>query len=128
MARCEPKTSKHARWFDYQAFMPDHALMAMKTLIVDDLDGSEGASTVSFSLGNTAYEIDLSGKNKATMAKKLSKFTDAARKVRGSAAPRRASRNQTGVIREWAKANGQKVSERGRIPESVIAAYNAAHN
>src|SRR6266545_6528903 len=45
-------------------FMPDDVVMAMKTLIVDDLDGSDGASTVSFSLGNTAYEIDMSKKNK----------------------------------------------------------------
>ncbi len=111
--------------------MPDHALMAMKTLIVDDLDGSEGASTVSFSLGNMAYEIDLSEKNRAAMAKKLAKFTAAARKAgsrRATAARSRTSRNHTGAIREWAKANGQQVSERGRIPDSVNAAYNAAHN
>ena len=48
-------------------FMPDDVVMATKTLIVDDLDGSGGDSTVSFSLGNTAYEIDLSKKNKAAM-------------------------------------------------------------
>jgi len=41
--------------------------MAAKALIVDNLDGSGGASTVSFSLGNTAYEIDLLKKNKAAM-------------------------------------------------------------
>ena len=64
--------------------MSDHALMATKTSIIDDLDGSDGARTVSFSLGNKAYEIDLSDKNKAAMAKRLSKFTDAARKVGGS--------------------------------------------
>jgi len=99
-------------------------------LIVDDLDGSEGARTVSFSLGNTAYEIDLSEKNRAAMAKKLAKFTGAARKAGGrrAAARGKTSRNHTSAIREWAKANGQQVSERGRIPESVIAAYNAAHN
>ena len=112
-------------------FMPDDVAMATKTLIVDDLDGSDDASTVSFSLGNTAYEIDLSKKNKAAMEKKLSKFTAAARKAESSArrrGPRSASRQQTGAIREWAKASGHKVSERGRIPQSVIDAYNAAHN
>jgi hypothetical protein len=105
--------------------------MAMKTLIVDDLDGSEGAQTVSFSLGNMAYEIDLSEKNRMAMAKKLAKFTDAARKGggrRATAGRSKTSRNHTSAIREWAKASGQQVSERGRIPESVIAAYNAAHN
>ncbi len=112
-------------------FMPDDVVMAMKTLIVDDLDGSDGASTVSFSLGNTAYEIDLSKKNKAAMEKTLSKFTTAARRVGGSGrrkGSRSASRQQTGAIREWAKASGRKVSERGRIPQTVIDAYNAAHN
>ena len=112
-------------------FMPDDVAMATKTLIVDDLDGSDGASTVSFSLGNTAYEIDLSKKNKAAMEKTLSKFTTAARRVGGSGrrkGSRSASRQQTGAIREWAKASGRKVSERGRIPQTVIDAYNAAHN
>ena len=112
-------------------FMSDDVAMATKTLIVDDLDGSDDASTVSFSLGNTAYEIDLSKKNKAAMEKKLSKFTAAARKAGSSTrrrGPRSASRQQTGAIREWAKASGRKVSERGRIPQSVIDAYNAARN
>jgi hypothetical protein len=111
--------------------MPDDVVMATKTLIVDDLDGSDDASTVSFSLGNAAYEIDLSKKNKAAMEKKLSKFTTAARKAGSSGrrkGPRSAGRPQTGTIREWAKASGHKVSERGRIPQSVIDAYNAAHN
>jgi hypothetical protein len=111
--------------------MADDVIMATKTLIVDDLDGSDGASTVSFSLGNMAYEIDLSKKNKAAMEKKLSKFTAAARRV-GSSGRRKGSRSagrqQTGAIREWARASGHKVSERGRIPQSVIDAYNAAHN
>ena len=111
--------------------MTDDVAMATKTLIVDDLDGSDDASTVSFSLGNMAYEIDLSRKNKAAMEKTLSKFTAAARRV-GSGGRRKgsrsASRQQTGAIREWAKASGRKVSERGRISQTVIDAYNAAHN
>lgn len=31
------------------------------------------------------------------------------------------------AIREWAKENGHKVSERGRIPTAVQEAYRAAH-
>ena len=82
--------------------MPDDVVMATKTLIVDDLDGSDDASTVSFSLGNMAYEIDLSKKNKAAMEKKLSKFTAVARKAGSSGrrkGSRSASRPQTGAIR-----------------------------
>jgi hypothetical protein len=64
-------------------------------------------------------------------ARKLSKFIAAARKV-GTSARRKGSRSpstqQTGAIREWAKASGHKASDRGRIPQNVIDAYNAAHN
>jgi hypothetical protein len=42
--------------------------------------------------------------------------------------PRSARSQQTGAIREWVRASGRKVSERWRIPQSVIDAYNAAHN
>ena len=35
--------------------------------------------------------------------------------------------NGTGDVRSWAKDNGFQVSERGRIPSSVIEAYQAAH-
>ncbi|MET7335892.1 histone-like nucleoid-structuring protein Lsr2 [Nonomuraea sp. NPDC005650] len=34
--------------------------------------------------------------------------------------------SESSKIRAWAKANGYQVSERGRIPAKVIAAYNAA--
>ena len=33
----------------------------------------------------------------------------------------------TAAIREWARGEGMKVSDRGRVPGSVIAAYEAAH-
>jgi hypothetical protein len=41
--------------------------------------------------------------------------------------PARSNRDQTAAIREWARANGHQVSDRGRIPKSVIEAYQAAH-
>lgn len=111
--------------------MPHDVLMATKMTVVDDLDGSEPASTVSFALGNISYEIDLSNKNKAAMEKKLSKFTDAARKVStsGRSRPARsnASRSDSVAIREWAKSNGHKVSERGRIAANVVKAYLKDH-
>jgi hypothetical protein len=39
----------------------------------------------------------------------------------------RVDREQTQAIREWARNNGHKVSERGRIPASVLEAYNSAN-
>jgi hypothetical protein len=37
-------------------------------------------------------------------------------------------REQAGAIREWARRNGHQVSDRGRIPSSVVEAYESAHN
>ena len=37
------------------------------------------------------------------------------------------SRSSAGDIREWAKANGFEVSERGRISSEVREAYASAH-
>jgi nucleoid-associated protein Lsr2 len=44
-----------------------------------------------------------------------------------TAKPVRSGREETHAIREWARQNGHKVSERGRIPKSILEAYQAAH-
>jgi hypothetical protein len=109
--------------------------------LVDDLDGSvlevgEG-ETVLFSLDGTAYEIDLSSDNATAFREALAPYLDAARSVssgrssasNGAGRPRRRNeqkRDYTG-IRAWAKSNGHEVSERGRVPASVLEAYEAAH-
>ena len=36
-------------------------------------------------------------------------------------------REQTQAIREWARNNGHKVTERGRIPATIVEAYNSAN-
>jgi hypothetical protein len=41
--------------------------------------------------------------------------------------PTRSSRQETHAIREWARQNGHQLSDRGRIPKSVLVAYRAAH-
>ena len=107
--------------------------------LVDDLDGSvlevgEG-ETVLFSVDGTAYEIDLSGDNATAFRDALAPYLDAARSVSSSRSagsngrPRRRAeptRDYT-EIRAWAKANGHQVSERGRVPSTVLDAYDAAH-
>lgn len=37
------------------------------------------------------------------------------------------SAGELAAIREWAKANGHKVADKGRIAQEIITAYNAAH-
>lgn len=101
----------------------------------DDIDNSEGASTIPFAYKGTSYEIDLGEKNQAALDKALSKYLGVARKVsRSGAAPtRRGSgaaagrRSDLAEIRAWARENGLDVSERGRISGEVQQAYDAAH-
>ena len=96
----------------------------------DDLDGGPADETVRFGVGTTEYEIDLSEKNAAKLRNRLAPFVEKARKVaRGQ--PRRAartavSRQHSADIRAWALGRGITISERGRIPASVVAQYDAA--
>jgi hypothetical protein len=113
--------------------------MAQQTTVtfVDDLDGSEADGTVKFGLDGTAYEIDLNEKHATALRENLADYVAAARKApaagRGkmstanSTRPPRAGREQTAAIRTWARDNGHTVSDRGRIPKTVVDAYNAAH-
>ncbi|MCZ2857413.1 histone-like nucleoid-structuring protein Lsr2 [Blastococcus sp. VKM Ac-2987] len=116
--------------------------MARRTRIVleDDLSGEvldEGrGETLSFGLDGQSYEIDLSGENSAEMRASLKRYVDVARKVSSSRrrdvgrAPQRSAsgkRMDTTAIREWARANGHEVSDRGRVTASVVQAYDAAH-
>lgn len=107
---------------------------------IDDLDGSEAVGTVTFSLNNRAYEIDLSDDNTNKLHDALAPFIEGGRKAASSngtpaakgrkaagAGSARADREQTQAIREWARQQGHQVSERGRIPKSVQEAFEAAH-
>ena len=102
--------------------------MATKTVVsvVDDIDGSEDAETVSFTYEGATYEIDLARKNRDALSAALSPFIAAARsagrtRARGSA-PRAA--DDAAVVRAWAAENDIHVSERGRIPRQVRDQYN----
>jgi hypothetical protein len=104
----------------------------VQVLLVDDLDGGEASETVAFSLDGTAYLIDLSSDNAGKLRKDFAQYIDHAR--RDGAGGRRRGRARTGPgrersaeIRAWAKERGRKVSERGRIPATIIAEYEASH-
>ena len=104
----------------------------VQVLLVDDIDGSEATETVSFGLDGVAYEIDLSSGNADKLRSALGQYLGNARKSGGTQARRRRQRNgagreQSARIREWARSQGHKVNERGRIPANVVAEYEAAH-
>jgi hypothetical protein len=110
----------------------------VQVLLVDDLDGGEAAETVSFGLDGTSYEIDLSKRNADALRDSLAKYVGGARKIGRAAAARAGGgrsrgggsvaidRDQAAAIRSWAKKQGLKVSDRGRIPANIIEQYNAA--
>jgi hypothetical protein len=112
--------------------------MARKVLVrlVDDLDGlpSDDVSTVTFALDQVTYQIDLSKTNADRLRDRLAGFIGAARRTGG-----RVSRGATGTrsasaagaaeapaVREWARQQGHTLSDRGRIPASIVADYRAA--
>jgi hypothetical protein len=100
--------------------------------LVDDLDGSLAEETMRFGVGGTEYEIDLSRKNATAFRAGLGPFVEHARK--GSRGPARrparptSARERSSEIRAWAKAQGITISDRGRIPGSVVAQYDAANS
>jgi len=104
----------------------------VSVVISDDLDGSPNAQSVTFGVDGVAYEIDLVEKHRAQFAKQLAPYVEAARKVnrrrpRGASAPQPSGRGDRTAVRSWAKEQGLKVSERGRISADVMQQYEAAH-
>jgi hypothetical protein len=105
--------------------------MAQKVSItlVDDLDGTEATQTVTFSLDGTTYEIDLNDDNAAALRDSFAGYVGHARKVSGArrGAKKSGAAVDTKAAREWAREAGYEVSDRGRVPAHVLAAYAAAH-
>jgi hypothetical protein len=106
--------------------------MATRTTIAleDDLDGGPADETVQFSFGSADYEIDLNTKNARVFRNQLAPFISNARAA-GRGQRRRparpaSTRQRSADIRAWAKKQGIDVSDRGRIPSSVIEQYDAA--
>jgi hypothetical protein len=94
--------------------------------LVDDLDGSEAAETVTFGLDGTNYEIDLSEQNAKEIRSRLDQFVVVARKVSGRRKAKK-SGHSSKEVRQWALAQGMEVSTRGVVPAEVVKAFEAAH-
>lgn len=113
----------------------------VQVLLVCDLhdDEVEGSETVAFGLDGSSYEIDLCESHAGELRDAFAPYVGAARRAGRAAAPaqRRAGRSagrggagdrqRVQDIREWARANGHQVSDRGRLSAVVIEAYDAAH-
>jgi hypothetical protein len=103
----------------------------VQVLLVDDISGAEAAETVSFSLDGVSYEIDLTAANAKKLRDDLATWVGHARRSGGRKNSRRATttgrRGDLSAVREWARNNGHKVSDRGRISAGVLAAYDKAN-
>ena len=105
--------------------------MAQKITVVleDDLDGGPASETVLFSLDGVAYEIDLNDGNATRLRDAMAPYVGAGRRTGGRSTSGRGrgrgrGRNsRTAEIRAWARDNGHKVNERGRVPADIVAAY-----
>jgi Lsr2 len=110
-----------------------HVAQKIQTLFIDDIDGSAAEGTVRFALDGTEYEIDLNAKHAEALRKALAKYVDAARRSTGTVrrparSGRRASASgvNTTEVREWAKAQGIEVKDRGRVPAELVVRFRAA--
>lgn len=101
---------------------------------IDDIDGSDlgnEANTLFFAFDGKEYSIDLSDENADTFHQVMAPYIEAGQRVTGkSKTPRKATTKtaseDTKAIREWARDNGHDVSDRGRIPATMMEAYAAA--
>lgn len=109
--------------------------MAQKVLrlLLCDLheDEVEGQETVPFAVDGNGYEIDLCAQHAKELRGTLVEFVERGRRPASVTRARRirdrstAKRGNNAEIRTWAKATGRPVNERGRIPESLVAEYEA---
>jgi hypothetical protein len=110
-----------------------HVAQKIQTLFIDDIDGSEAEGTVRFALDGAEYEIDLNAQHAEALRKALSRYVEAARRSSGTARrPARTGRRaaasglNTTEVREWAKAQGIEVKDRGRVPAELVVRFRAA--
>jgi Lsr2 len=111
-----------------------------RVVLVCDLhgDGTEAVTTIRMDNGTARYELDLCQSH-------FDELTGAGRRLRqrrrtGGARPATKAANgmtaartrrraggtvDTAAVREWARAHGHTVSDRGRIPRHILEAFTA---
>jgi nucleoid-associated protein Lsr2 len=108
-------------------------------VLIDDLDGSDGAQTVTLGWNGDWREIDLSKRNLASLDRTLDRYWSVGRPVsangqttrrgrptKSSSASAKGKRDPK-VIRAWATENRIAVPARGRIPADVERQFNKAN-
>lgn len=103
----------------------------------DDLDGTvvpdDELETIRLSIDNDSFMIDLSHEHAEQLRSALTPYLEKAQRaadfkqrvaasVPGKKGNRTAELNR---IRDWANKNGFSVSDRGRVPQDIVDAYEA---
>ena len=107
----------------------------VNVVLVDDIDDTEAAETVSFALDGVDYEIDLSEDHAKELRDALGIYIGHGRRTggrrksgrKGSSPAASDDAVSAADIRAWARANGWEVPERGRVSAEVREAYAAAN-
>ncbi len=116
--------------------------MAKQIVVIDDVTGESDAETRSLTIDGVDYEIDLTDASMQRLKNSIREYLEVARvasprnssRSAGLAAPRSIKRgtpvrkaqvlpSPSSTIRVWASANNVDCPTRGRIPASVIEAY-----
>jgi hypothetical protein len=111
-----------------------------RVVFVCDLhgDGTEAVTTIRMDNGTTRYELDLcqshfdelTGAGRRLRSRRRTGGGRSATKAANKKAATKTRRRGGGAldaaaVREWARAHGYTVSDRGRIPRHVVEAFTA---
>jgi hypothetical protein len=100
-------------------------------------DDTPGTTTERFGLGNSSYEADLCDRHGTQLRDSMAPFIGAGRRAgaagggtrrRGRSGGGTGDRARVQEIRAWAKSQGLKISERGRISADIQEQYEAANS
>ena len=116
----------------------------VRTVLLDDLDGSDADETFTFEFDGRSYEIDLTTEHADQLEQAFQlfdPFVDHLRRVVPRPAKRRtrprkpvgkkvatrsSPRFDAKAVRAWAWENGMELSSRGRIPANIVEKWRAA--
>ena len=114
--------------------------MSVKMVRIDDLEENEvpADETLQVGLDGKWVELDLCSKNATRVRNTLAPYMAAGQSVSApravtrarlgvSSAQRDSDRGQKQAVREWLRAQGHKVSHKGRIPQDLQELFDAAH-
>jgi hypothetical protein len=110
--------------------------MAKKTVekYYSDLSGDEidtPGPTVSFTFDGVGYQVDLTEAERKAFSDAVAPYIAVGRRAAGRASRSSSGGSGSGVdanaVRAWTQEQGLDVPARGRVPASLIEAYQEAH-